>query len=254
MSDNSILNDLPQDDLKRYPVWDRPVRIFHWLNVFCLLMLISIGVVIYFNKDLGVSPDGKILLKMIHVWFGYLFVTNLSIRLIWSFFGNRFARWGAILPIGKAYRASLIPYLKGGNERATAHYRGHNPVGRLMVALLFLLLISQAMTGLVLAGTDLYWPPFGSEIAEWVTGDDQNRLQLLKPGSKEHVVAEHYQAMRAFRKPFITLHKYIFYTLLVAIFLHIVGVIIGEIKERSGLISAMFTGDKVFSKKPIDLE
>ena len=33
-------------------------------------------------------------------------------------------------------------------------YKGHNPVGRLMLALLFFLLGVQMITGLVLAGTD----------------------------------------------------------------------------------------------------
>ena len=36
------------------------------------------------------------------------------------------------------------------------------------MSLLFLLLLVQAATGLVLAGTDLFWPPFGRLFAEWI--------------------------------------------------------------------------------------
>ena len=36
------------------------------------------------------------------------------------------------------------------------------------VTLLLLLLLLQAGTGLVLAGTDLFFPSFGSQIAAWV--------------------------------------------------------------------------------------
>lgn len=106
------------------------------------------------------------------------------------------------------------------------------------------------MSGLVLSGTDLYMPPFSPEIAEWVTnsGEDHGKRKELKPYSKTNVVEGSYQAMRAFRKPFITTHVYVFYTLLVAIFVYIVAVVLAELKEKSGLVSAMFTGSK-FSLK-----
>jgi cytochrome b len=60
--------------------------------------------------------------------------------------------------------------------------------------------------------------------------------------------------MRAFRKPFIVTHVYAFYTLLIFIILHIGAIVITEIRERSGLISAMFTGRKVFPNQPVDAE
>jgi Ni/Fe-hydrogenase 1 B-type cytochrome subunit len=63
---------------------------------------------------------------------------------------------------------------------------------------------------------------------------------------------EGYAAMREFRKPFITVHKLSFYILLFAIILHIAAVVIAEIKEGNGLVTAMFTGKKVFSDPPED--
>ena len=47
-------------------------------------------------------------------------------------------------------------------------YLGHNPIARMMVSILLILLVLQAVTGLVLAGTDIYYPPFGYWIASWV--------------------------------------------------------------------------------------
>lgn len=124
-----------------------------------------------------------------------------------------------------------------------------------MVAFLFLLLAGQAITGLVLAGTDLYLPPFGHEIAEWVTrsGEEHEKILNLKPGSNDDVDSEAYTEMRKFRKPFITIHVYSFYVLLVAITLHILAVVLTEVREKNGIVSAMFTGKKVSSKKPVDL-
>ncbi len=125
-----------------------------------------------------------------------------------------------------------------------------------MVALLFLLLSLQAVTGLVLAGTDLYLPPFGHEIAEWVTnsGEDHGKLADIKPYSKTNIDPVSYKEMRDFRKPFITTHVYVFYTLLIAILLHLIGVVVSELREKCGLVSAMFTGEKVFHKRPVDLD
>lgn len=245
-----------QASLNAYPVWGRSVRIFHWLNVFCITGLMAIGLVILFNKDIGVSADGKILLKTIHVYIGYVFVLNLIWRFICLFSGNKYSGWRAILPVGKSYNESLKSYIKAMKAGKPAGYLGHNPVAKLMIVVLFLLLSVQAVTGLVLAGTDLYMPPFGDKIAEWVAVADENKNTLadIRPGSKENIDPASYKEMRAFRKPFVTVHEYAFYILLGAVFFHVFGVVVTEIKDRNGLISAMFTGHKVFSKRPVDYD
>ncbi len=247
-------SDKTEENLRSYHVWDRSVRVFHWINVICIIGLICLGLIILYSKSFGVSDEGKILLKTLHAYFGYVFVLNLVWRLVWGFIGNRFSRWRSILPFRKGYINSSKSYVKGLAENNSPAYAGHNPIARLMVSLLFALMITQASTGLILAGTDLYLPPFGHEIAEWVTGsgEDHDKLADLQPGSKAGVDAEGYREMREFRKPFITTHVYVFYILVIGILLHIIGVIVTELKENNGLVSAMFTGKKVFKNKPID--
>jgi len=240
--------------LKYYPVWDRTIRLFHWINVICLIGLIGVGVVLLNNKALGVTNDGKYLLKTVHVYIGYIFALNLLWRIVWGFIGNKYARWGAILPMGKGYWQSVSEYIAGLKSGDPPQYVGHNPLAKLMVALLFLLLITQVSTGLVLAGTDLYLPPFGHEIAEWVTasGEEHEKILNLKPGSKEDIDSKAYAEMRKLRKPFINTHVFVFYTLLISIALHIAAVVVTEVREKNGLVSAMFTGKKVASKPPVD--
>jgi len=244
------------NSLQHYAVWDRTTRWFHWINVSCVLGLIAVGLVIFNNKILGVSGDGKILLKTIHVYIGYVFTVNVAWRLVWGFIGNKYARWKTILPVGKGYWRSVKAYLVDAKSGEAPQYLGHNPVGRLMVVFLFLLLTTQAVTGLVLAGTDLYFPPFGQYIAEWVAGEGATSevIANLKPGSKEGLDLAAYEEMRSVRKPIITTHMYVFCTLLVAIFLHVIAVVMTEVREGNGLVSAMFTGKKVATKKPVDLE
>ena len=240
-------------ELQYYSVWDRTTRLFHWINVICIIGLISVGVVILNYKLLGVHSDGKILLKTVHVYIGYVFALNLFWRLAWGFLGNKYASWCAILPIGKTYWRSLSEYISAAKAGDAPQYLGHNPLAKLMVTFLFLLITTQAVTGLILAGTDVYMPPFGNEIREWVVAEGVDAASL-KPGSKENVDLDAYAEMRKFRKPVITIHYYSFYILLAAIALHVTAVVLIEIKEKNGIISAMFTGKKISSKKPVDLE
>jgi len=238
-------------NFKAYYVWDANIRWFHWINLLCVLGLIAVGVVILNAKALGVSTEGKILLKTIHVWIGYAFVLNLLWRLVWAFIGSQHARWKAILPGGKGYLNEVKVYLsdvKAGNKR---QYLGHNPLGRIAVSLILLLLLTQGITGLVLAGTDIFYPPIGSWITNWIASSGVDPATLL-PYAKEMYDPSAYEAMRAFRKPFITIHYYGFYALLVLIVLHILAVIVTEIREGGNLVSAMFTGKKVLSEVPAD--
>ena len=240
--------------IKRYKVWDRTTRIFHWVNAGTVLLLMIVGTIILNAKTLGIEGEAKVLLKTVHAYIGYVFVINLIWRMIWGFIGNRFARWGQILPVGKDYSASLKEYTASMRSGKPQHYLGHNPVARIIIGLFFLLLSIQATTGLIIAGTDLYLPPFGNQIAEWVTEGDPERLRVLKAGDKTHVVESAYKEMRDFRKPIITTHYYLFFILLGLVALHIGGVIVTELRERSGLISAMITGEKTFDDDPVDQE
>ena len=241
------------DTLKEYPVWDRTTRWLHWINALTIIGLIGVGLMILYAKALGVSTDGKILLKTIHVYIGYVFCLNLAWRIIWAFIGNKYARWKAILPGGKGFFTALREYKAGFRTGNIQYYQGHNPAAKLMITLLFVLLMTQVITGLVLTGTDIYYPPFGQTIKEWVV-EDASKIEVLKPYSKENINEEKFAEMRAFRKPFIITHVYAFYTLLILMVLHIGAIVVTEIRERSGLITAMFTGRKVFPKQPVDAE
>jgi len=239
--------------LKAHFVWDATVRWFHWINLLCVLGLIGVGVVILNAKLLGVSTDGKILLKTIHVWFGYVFALNLFWRLIWAFVGGSYSRWAAILPGRRNYWQEVRAYITSFRAGSPRHYLGHNPLGRIAVTSLLLLLFAQAVTGLVLAGTDLFYPPFGSWIASWIAATDVDSTTLV-PYAKGMYDETNYEAMRAFRKPFITVHYYNFYVLIVCAVIHIFAVVATELREGGSLVSAMFSGKKILSGTPEDLK
>lgn len=238
-------------DLKTYSAWDANIRWFHWINVLCIIGLIAVGVVILNAKLLGVAVEGKILLKTVHVLIGYIFALNLFWRILWAFVGGPDARWRAILPGGRGYLKELKRYIADFSAGKPRQYLGHNPLGRIAVTLLLFLLMTQAVTGLVLAGTDIFYPPIGSWIANWIAAPGVDPGTLL-PYAKETYDAEAYKAMRAFREPFITLHYYGFYALIILSVIHIVAVVVTELREGGGLITAMFTGKKILNGPPAD--
>ena len=239
------------NDFKAYVVWDAGVRWFHWINAVCMLGLIAVGVAILNDKALGVTVDGKILLKTVHVWIGYVFMTNLLWRLVWAFIGGPHARWRAILPGGRGYLDELRAYIADFRAGRPRQYLGHNPLGRLAVTCLLLLLTVQAVTGLLLAGTDLFYPPIGSWIAGWIAAPGVDPAALV-PYAKEMYDETAYNAMRAFREPIETVHYINFFVLLAFVVMHILAVVVTEIREGGNLISAMFTGRKVLSEPPAD--
>lgn len=236
---------------KEYAVWDVPTRLFHWINVLAILGLIATSIAILNTGALGVSSAGKILLKSVHVAFGYALTLNLLWRLVWAFFGNRYARWRAMLPGGKGYLSAVRAYASSFLSGEPQQYIGHNPLARIGISLLLLLLLLQVATGLVIAGTDLFWPPFGSYFAGWVAAPGVDPA-TLQPGVPEMVDKAAYDAMRAFRRPYVEVHEWTFYALLVVIVVHIAAVVATEIHEGGSITSAMFTGRKVLSRKPSD--
>lgn len=237
--------------LRTYPVWDASVRWFHWINVLCVLGLSAVGVAILFDKELGVGNDGKVLLKSVHVWIGYLFAVNLAWRLVWAFVGGVHSRWREILPFGRGYGAALRRYVIALHAGEHPQYLGHNPLGRIAVTLLLLLLLTQALTGLFLAGTDLFYPPIGAWITEWVAAPGVDPGTLV-PYSPDMYDKDAYAAMRALRAPLVRVHEYGFYALLVLVVVHIGAVVLTEVRGGGNLVSAMFTGKKIMRAPILD--
>ena len=238
-------------ELKSYKVWDASTRWFHWINAICVIALAVVGFTILNAGDLDISKAGKITLKTIHVSIGYVFALNLLWRIVWAFMGNRYAKWRSMLPGGPGYFHAVRIYVTAFIAGHPEQYLGHNPLGRLGVAAMLVLIILQAITGLLLAGTDLFYPPFGQMIAQWVAAPGVDPGTLV-PYAPEMYDKASYESMRAFRKPFIVVHVYTFYTLVVVVVAHIAAVVITELKEGGSIISAMFTGRKIISNRPKD--
>jgi cytochrome b len=240
--------------LKEYRVWDRTQRVFHWVNFLAVMALAAIGTVMLNADRIGIPKDpGMVVLKTVHVYVGYVFIINLLWRLVWAFVGGPFARWRALLPGGPMYGRRLVEFVRGAAAGKAPFYLGHNPLARIVLSLLVLLLVMQGATGVVLAGTDVYMPPFGSAIREWVAADTHDPA-LVRPYAAETVNEQAYAAMRAMRAPVVSVHEYNFFFLLALIAIHVAAAIAAELREGGTLITAMFTGRKIHDEEPVDGE
>jgi cytochrome b len=181
---------------------------------------------------------------------GYVFALNLLWRLVWAFIGNPYARWAAILPRGAGYLGRLAGYVRATLAGAPPHYRGRSPASRLAATALIAVLLVQALTGLVIAGTDVFMPPFGARIAEWIAAPGVDPAMLV-PYAPEMYDKAALEEMRAFRKPFVTVHLWNFYLLAALIVAHVTAVVVVELKGGS-VIGAMFTGVKILPGRPAD--
>jgi Ni/Fe-hydrogenase 1 B-type cytochrome subunit len=239
------------DQFEAYLVWDAPTRWFHWINALAVLGLIIVGVILWNDDALGLSAAGKNLLKKIHVALGYVMTLNLLWRFVWAFFGNRYARWQSLLPGGPGYFRALRSYASDFLAGEPQQYAGHNPAARIGITLVLLLLVIQAGAGLILAGTDLFWPPFGSWFAGWVAAPGVDPA-TVSPLASNTINQAAYQAMRAFRRPVVTIHLYTFFALSIVILAHLIAVIVTELYEGGSITSAMFTGRKMLNRPPRD--
>jgi Ni/Fe-hydrogenase 1 B-type cytochrome subunit len=240
------------EPLVAYRVWDGPTRWFHWINALSVLGLILVGLLILFAGALEIPPGGRVTVKTIHVWIGYVMTINLLWRFVWASLGNRYARWRAVLPVGPGYLRALDAYVSAFLAGQPRHYLGHNPLGRLAVLAILVLLVIQAVTGLVLAGTDIFYPPFGHWIAQWIAAPNVDPATLT-PLSRDLMDPSAYAAMRAFRAPFVEVHEFVFYLLVALVVLHLVAVVVTELREGGTIVSAMFTGRKILPGRPEDL-
>jgi cytochrome b len=122
-------------------VWDLPTRLFHWA---LLVLVAGAWVSRRYAEHLG---DHSLVW---HRWTGYAILTLLVFRLIWGGVGSSTARFSSFLR-GPAAAARYLAALLRGRER---RYLGHNPLGTWMIVALFLVLVGQAVLGLLLLDSD----------------------------------------------------------------------------------------------------
>lgn len=242
---------MTDNNIRDYKAWDINTRLFHWINFLCVITLSILGLIMLNKSSIGISgTEASIGLKTLHVTIGYVFTTNLIIRIIWGFIGGRHSRWSSLFP-GGSFKQELRSYKTSAASGQPQTFIGHNPKGRLAVLVMLLLLTVMMTTGLIRAGTDIYYPPFGQFAQSYVAAEDVSPSQIM-PYDKTGTDADKYDELQGFKKPFGTIHVYTAYLLWLLILLHVIVVIRTDAGGQGTLISSMFSGKKYLARTPED--
>ena len=211
-------------------VWEWPVRLTHWINVICILVLSVTG--FYIGHPIYTTTAGGQYLmgwnRVIHFSFAYLFLVSIIARLIWAFIGNRHASWKAFVPwaskegwrnISGTFR--FYTFL----QRTPPPVVGHNALAAMAYSAVFFLYVVQVATGFALYGQ---FAPGGSwdGVFGWM-------LPLFGP-----------QGLRL-------VHHLVMWLLVGFAIHHVYSAWLMDVKEKNGTVSSIFGGYKFIEPKDL---
>ncbi len=118
------------------PVWDRFVRLFHWITAGLVLTAF-------------LTTDDA---RQLHEYAGYLVLVMIAARMFWGIYGTRYALFVSFVAGPRAV-CRYLSLLRNG--RAPRHV-GHNPAGGMMILALLVLLAVVSGSGW-LSETDAFF-------------------------------------------------------------------------------------------------
>ena len=195
----------PKNQFVRVYVWEAPVRLFHWVNALCIVVLCVTGYLIAHPPALMTAHAAYAsywfgTVRFVHFVAAYVFVAALILRLYWALLGNKYARWRNFLPVTVKQWKEILQVAKAdvleiNNDEVESP--GHNAVAYFTYAGAFALALFQIATGFALyAATSDAWFP---HLFYWV-------IPLF--GSEYVVRVLHYAAMWVFIL-FVCIHVYL---------------------------------------------
>ncbi|NCP22170.1 MAG: Ni/Fe-hydrogenase, b-type cytochrome subunit [Flavobacteriales bacterium CG_4_8_14_3_um_filter_35_10] len=224
-------------NFKRVYVWEVPVRIFHWINVLSLTVLVLSGFLIANPPALLSNAEPFNLhmfgtVRFLHFSAAYIFFFNMILRIYWSFVGNQFSNWRAFWPFTKKNWSNFKHVLKIDillkNDKIPQDKDisiGHNSVATFSYLVMFFVALIQIATGFGLyADSSSFWLP---KLFNWV-------VPLLGGDFMTRTVHH------------ITTWVFIFFALV-----HIYLVFYHDWLEGRGEVSSMFGGYKFVNNKRI---
>lgn len=135
-------------------VWEWPVRITHWVNALCIVILSLTGVAI--GTPFLVAGDGSYVMgwvRLVHYVAAYAFTVSVLARFYWMFVGNHHASWRAFIPwttaVGRRNFVKMLRYYTFTGKQISYEV-GHNPVAAVAYAGVFALFVFQIVSGFAL--------------------------------------------------------------------------------------------------------
>ena len=173
-------------NLRRVFVWQFPVRVFHWVNVLAVFVLIITGFVIATPPALKLGAEASHsywfgIIRFLHFVAAYVFLFNYIFRLYWGFVGNKYANWKNFIPTNRAFFKEMWEvlridiFLAKGEEHLSI---GHNALAGFIYFFTFIAFAIQCLTGfgLYASMTDWWLPNLFNWVPALVGGDFALRM------------------------------------------------------------------------------
>ena len=174
--------------MREVHVWEFPVRLYHWVNAFCVLAFCIAGFLIgnplsfmkgteaYFNYWFGT-------VRFIHFVTAFVFFFNFVFRTYWGFVGNEFARWYNFIPLKRCQWKEIMDVIKVDILQIThkeVDSIGHNSLAAFIYFITFLIFMLQSLTGFGMysAMSSSFFPKLFSWIVPLMGGDMNVRQQI----------------------------------------------------------------------------
>lgn len=209
--------------LKRIYVWELPVRLTHWINVISIVLLSFTGFYIGrpFIHAIHTSQYYVGWMRFIHLTIGYVFLISCLVRLYWSFAGNQYASWRVYNPFSIKKVKELVGitkfYLLIDEEHQPVV--GHSACATYVYGGLFVLYIIEFLSGFALTSQSYPHSVLWTVLGGWV-------LLIFDA-----------QTVRLY-------HHFVMWLMIAFAILHIYISVFLESKERSGMLTSIFSGYK----------
>lgn len=162
-------------DYWRVYVWELPVRLYHWVNALCVVVLCVTGYLI--GKPLAITYSSEAYqqywfgtVRFLHFVTAFVFFFNFLVRIYWGFVGNKYARWNNFIPTHRAQWREMVEIMKVDVLQTRLRgliTLGHNALAGVIYFLSFLAFLFQSITGFALYSSMSHsWFP---RMFAWIT-------------------------------------------------------------------------------------
>jgi len=142
-------------NIVRVYVWQLPVRFYHWINAFAVVVLAVTGYLIGSPLALQNGSEASFsywfgTIRFIHFIAAFVFFFNFLFRLFWGFVGNQYADWRNFIIFRKKQFEEVKNVLAVDILQARAQPLesiGHNALAGFTYFLSFLVFLFQSITG-----------------------------------------------------------------------------------------------------------
>lgn len=219
-------------------VYQAPVRLWHWINAFAILVLAGTGYLIGSPPPSvgGEASDSFLFgwIRYLHFSAAYIVAIGFAFRVYWAFVGNTHARQIFLPPVWrisfwKELAHEVMWYAMIAKQ--PLKYSGHNPLATLVMHVMFVWgALFMIVTGFALYGE-------GTGMGSWQY-DLFSSWVIPLFGQSQDVHTWHHLGM---------------WVIIVFVIVHVYAAIREDIMSRQSIISSMFSGWRTFRDgKPAD--